>query len=116
LSLALRNGAPMQNRLRSTTLVLLCLGTAACGQQADQAAGGVYARWLADTVTRECLQEKQSAPDAAHAEHVQRLCDCTRDKIIAARPGPTEPEPERRAKLKGALDSCVGELGATPAG
>jgi hypothetical protein len=34
------------------------------------------------------------------------------DKIVAAQPGPFEPEESRRAKLKGALDACVAEVGA----
>jgi hypothetical protein len=33
------------------------------------------------------------------------ICDCTHDKIVAAQPGPLDPEESRRAKLKGALDA-----------
>ncbi len=113
----------MQPRFRSIALALLCLSVAACGEQGDQASGnggdggdGVgYAEMLASAATREC-REAASAPNAGDPAQLQRICDCTHDKIIAAQPGPLEPEESRRAKLKGALDACVAEVGANAAG
>ena len=106
----------MQLPLRSFALTLLGASIAGCDQAAEQATGGVYARMLAETAQRECLRGQASAPDAAYADNIQKVCDCTKDKIIAAQPGPLEPEASRRAKLKDALDSCVAEVGASIAG
>ena len=92
-------------------LAVLGLSIAGCDQAADKATGGVYAKILADAATRECLQAKDRAPNGTYADHVQKLCDCTHDRIIAANPGPLEEEQSRRAKLKDALDACVAELG-----
>ena len=113
----------MQPRFGSIALALLCLSVAACGEQVDQAsgntgdtvAGGAYAEMLASAATREC-REAASAPNAGDQGRLQRICDCTHDKIIAAQPGPLEPEESRRAKLKDALNACVAEAGADAAG
>ena len=115
----------MQPRFGSIALALLCLSVAACGEQGDQAsgtnnsggdvAGGAYAEMLANAATREC-REATSAPNAGDQGRLQRICDCTHDKIIAAQPGPLEPEESRRAKLKDALNACVAEAGADAAG
>ena len=105
----------MQPRLRSTALALLCLSVAGCGDQGNQAPGsGAYAEMLADTATRECRQAA-SAPNAGNEAQLQQICDCTHDRIIAAKPGPFEAEESRRAKLKGALQACVEEVGAVSA-
>lgn len=109
--------------MKAIALVLLCLSVAACGEQGDQASGndgdgvggGAYAEMLASAATQECRQAA-SAPNAGEQGQLQRICDCTHDKIVAAEPGPFEPEESRRAKLKGALDSCVAEVGASAAG
>jgi hypothetical protein len=106
----------MRSRLRSTALAFLCLSLAGCGEQAGQMPGGeAYAKMLADVATRECRQ-KASAPNAGNEAQLQRICDCTRDKIIAAKPGPLEDEESRRAKLRGALDACVAEAGGAVGG
>jgi hypothetical protein len=107
----MRNAAGMNAPLRPLALAILCLSSAGCGQAGDKASGGLYAKVLADAATKECLQARDRAPNSAYAGHVQKLCDCTRDRIIAANPGPLEEEQSRRAKLKDALDSCVAELG-----
>ena len=88
----------MQPRFRSIALALLSLSIAACGEQGGQASGnggdggdGVgYAEMLAGAATREC-REAASAPNAGDQAQLQRICDCTHDKIIAAQPGPIEP-------------------------
>lgn len=106
----------MQPRLRAITSAFLCLSIAGCGERGDPApGGGVYAEMLADAATREC-REKASAPGAGDEAQLQQICDCTRDRIIAAKPGPFEDEESRRAKLKGALNACVEEIGAASAG
>ena len=113
----------MQPRFGSIALALLCLSVAACGEQGDHTSGnggprddgGAYAEMLANAATREC-REAASAPNAGDQGRLQRICDCTHDKIIAAQPGPLEPEESRRAKLKDALNACVAEAGADAAG
>ena len=99
----------MQPRLRVVTSALLCLSMAGCGDGGASApGGGVYAEMLANAATREC-REKASAPGAGDEAQLQQICDCTRDKIIAAKPGPFEDEESRRAKLKDAFNACVEE-------
>ena len=106
----------MQPRLRLVTSALLCLSIAGCGEQGEQTpGGGVYAEMLAKAATREC-REKASSTGAGDEAQLQLICDCTRDKIIAAKPGPFEDEESRRAKLTGALNACVEEVGAASAG
>ena len=109
----------MKPRQRLVTSALLCLSIAGCGEQGKQGdptpGGGVYAEMLANAATREC-REKASAPGAGDEAQLQLICDCTRDKIIAAKPGPFEDEESRRAKLTGALDACVAEIGAASGG
>ena len=109
--------------MKAIAFALLCLSVAACGEQGDQASGnggdsldgGAYAEMLANAATQECRQAA-SAPNAGDPGQLQRICDCTHDKIIAAQPGPLEPEESRRAKLKDALNACVAEAGADAAG
>jgi len=90
-------------------------GDQASGNGADGANGVGYAEMLASAATREC-REAVSAPNAGDPAQLQRICDCTHDKIIAAQPGPLEPEESRRAKMKDALNACVAEAGANAAG
>jgi len=106
--------------MKAIALVLLCISVAACGEKGGPASGnggdgGAYAEMLANAATQEC-REKASSPNAGDQGQLQRICDCTHDKIVAAQPGPLEPEESRRAKLKGALDACVAEVGANAAG
>ena len=109
----------MQPRLRLVTSALLCLSIAGCGEQGEKGnpapGSGVYAEMLAKAATREC-REKASSTGAGDEAQLQLICDCTRDKIIAAKPGPFEDEESRRAKLTGALNACVEEVGAASAG
>jgi hypothetical protein len=101
----------MKSASGSIALALVLASVVGCGEAGEKASGGIYERMLAGTATRECLRSKASAPDAAYADKIQQVCDCTKDKIIAAQPGPLEPEDSRRRKLRDALDSCVAELG-----
>jgi hypothetical protein len=109
----------MRSRLRLATSALLCLSIAGCGEQGEQGdptpGGGLYAEMLANAATREC-RAKASAPGAGNEAQLQLICDCTRDRIIAAQPGPFEDEESRRAKLTGALDACLEEIGASSTG
>src|SRR3954469_2047750 len=108
----------MPPRSRSIALALLCLSVAACGEQGDQSSGnagdglggGAYAEMLANAATQECRQAASAANAANHGQ-LQRICDSTHDKIIAAQPVPLEREESRRAKMKDALSACVAEVG-----
>lgn len=104
----------MQPRLRSTALAAVCLWLAGCDAHGNTPGGG-YAKILAEVATREC-RAKASAPNAGNEAQLQQICDCTRDKIIAAKPGPLEAEESRRAKLTGALQACVEEASAASGG
>ena len=104
----------MQTLLRAMVLAALFASTAACDQAAEKTPGSIYAKVLADAATREC-REKASSPNAGNQAQLQKICDCTRDKIVAARPGPLEPDSSRRTKLQEALDSCIAELGPAAA-
>lgn len=98
------------------TALLLALAATGCGRQTNDPA---FSRVVATNVKRDCLSGRSQAPNAAFAHHVERLCDCSYEKI-AATPllGPDNGAVDRdeavNQKVQAALQACVKLVGGAP--
>ena len=87
-------------------LVMLAACTAACGQRAADPA---HAREVAAKLKSDCLSARSQAPNAAFARHLERLCECSYQKVSVMPLG--RGDDEHSAKVGDALNACYSELG-----
>jgi hypothetical protein len=92
-------------------IALFAAPTAACGQQPNDPA---YAREVAASVNRDCLNARSQAPNAAFAHHLERLCACTKSKISSTPMSRSDSQQIQYAKIQAASNACLTELGGAP--
>src|SRR6185369_9286391 len=61
-------------------LAILAAPSAACS---DQTNNPDFVRYVATDVKKDCLKGLDKAPNQAMRQHLQRLCDCTEQRILA---------------------------------
>ena len=96
----------MIRRPFALAVVLLVCPTTACGQTPINPA---HAREVAITVKRDCLAARSQAPNEAFAHHLDRLCECSYQKVAAL--PLTQDDDAHGDKVGKALRVCYSQLG-----
>lgn len=96
---------------RLLTLAILVVPSAACS---DQTNNRDLVRYVATNVKNDCLQGLPQAPNDAMRQHLQNLCDCTEQKILATPISLFDNDRTVREKVQGAMKACYAQLGGVP--
>jgi hypothetical protein len=92
-------------------LAILAAPSAACS---DQTNNPDFVRYVATDVKKDCLKGLDKAPNQAMRQHLQRLCDCTEQRILATPMGGSDNDRSVNEKVQKAIQTCYAQLGGAP--